>query len=178
MIVLPDNIVEGLALLPQNLRQPNTEAWLAIYLGRYNTLQDVLVKYFNWLLQWDLPGADTPDFILDNIGKLLGQPRPDGAGRETYREILKIRRLVRLSSGTRPQVREIVKALGDISSGAAVVFMVPHTIVVSFANFSALEAKGFSLDVRSATFLRGILRVKVGSRPCGQLLFLIHWIRS
>lgn len=156
MIAFPDNIVTGIALLPQRLRQEATEDWLGIYLGRLNDLQDSLVTYFNWLLTWDQPGAPTPDFVLRNIGKMLGQPWPDNATKEEYRRILTVRRFVRLSSGTRPQVREIVKAIGDVGGGAQVHFLPPHGAIVVFANFAAVAAEGFTQDVVSSILLDSI----------------------
>ena len=147
MIADPDNVTLGIAQLPQALQQPNTAKWLAILLSRVDDLQAFEIDYLNQLLIWDQLSADTDDYILDWLGALLGQPRPDGANSLEYKRILLVRRLVRLSSGTQPQVREIVTLLGSFGGGASTGILVPHTVIVTFANFAAVAALGFSLSV-------------------------------
>ena len=101
----------------------------------------------NYLLIWDQPGANTPLWVLDVIGKLLGIGRPADASLEEYRRILTVQRLVRKSSGTQPNVREIVNRIGGFGTGASVAFLTPHTVIVTFANFADVEAQGLTLPV-------------------------------
>jgi len=160
LVEYPDNVDVGLAQLPVGLREADTDAFLSVYLERYNTLQSLLETYINWLLTWDLPGTDTPDFILAAIGKLFGQPRPVGTDREAYRRILIVRRRVRRSKGTQPDVRRIVQEIGSYGGGAAVAFLVPNTVIVTFANFAAVAAQGLTLEVVSDLLLASIGSVK------------------
>lgn len=154
MFELPSNVVEGLALNP--LPGEGTDAWLTIYLERFDSIQDVIVEYWNDLLSWDQLGAQTPDFILDGVGQILGQARPDGSTDDEYKRILIIRRLVRLSSGTQPDVRRVVAAIGEFAAGSIVSFLTPHTVIVTFSNFAQAVAAGLTLPVVAQLLLDAV----------------------
>jgi hypothetical protein len=140
--------VDAVQRLPQGLQGENTVAWLTIYLERYDELQELVDNYLSGLLTWDQLGADTDSTVLEWIGQLLGQARPTGATDDEYRRILRVRRLVRLSCGTAPDIRAVVAELSGFSVwGATVYFVVPKTVIVTFGNFSAIAALGLSLDV-------------------------------
>lgn len=149
-IQFEDNIAAGLEQLPFGLSgDADTDQFLSIYLQRYNFNQAPLEQVLNWLLIWDLPGSQIPSWILDTVGKLLGCPRPDSlAGNdEGYRRVLLVQRIARKSSGTEPDVRKVVKRLGDFGGGANVRFLIPKTVIVTFANFENLAEQGITLDV-------------------------------
>lgn len=147
LINLPSNTAAGLDLVPFGLRDDDTNDWLSIYLNRLDDLQGTIQTVMNYLLTWDQPGANTPLWVLDVIGKLLGIGRPADASLEEYRRILTVQRLVRKSSGTQPNVREIVNRIGGFGTGAGVAFLTPHTVIVTFANFADVEAQGLTLPV-------------------------------
>jgi len=143
---LPSN-VDAIQRLPSGLTGDNTVAWLTIYLERFDALQSVIDEFLFGLLTWDQLGFPTPLLALDSVGRLLGQPRPTGASDDEYKRILRVRRIVRRSTGTAPNIREVVKLLGDHGNGATVRFQVPHTVIVTFAHFAAVAEQGLSLDV-------------------------------
>lgn len=151
-ITLPSN-AEGINLLPEGLRGPNATDWLRQYTDRLDQSQAVILAWINALAQWDQEGAILPVGTLEIIGRLLGQPRPTGASDQVYQRILKVRRLVRQSNGTRLSVRRVTSAIAEGTQGATVTFVTPHTVIVTFANFAAVEARGFSLSVVASLLL-------------------------
>jgi hypothetical protein len=143
---LPSN-VDAIQRLPQGLRGDNTVAWLTIYLARLDAMQSVIDDFLSGLLSWDVIGFATPALALAAVGRLLGQPRPTGATDDEYKRVLRVRRIVRRSTGTAPNIREVVRLLGDYGGGASVVMLPPNTVIVTFANFAAVAAQGLTLDV-------------------------------
>ena len=166
-ITFGDNIEAGLAFPPVGLSgDDDTNTSLTIYLQRYNLNQAPLEQTLSWLLIWDQPGAQVPSWILDLVGKLLGCPRPDSliGDDEGYRRVLLVQRIARQSSGTAPNIRKVVKRIGDYGTGARVGFLLPKTVIVTFNNFADVEAQGFSLDIvirlLSAT-IKGLDRLQI-----------------
>lgn len=139
--------ITGIDRLPAALKQPDDITWLSIYLARLDLIQQVIDDYLSGLLAWDNLGYDTPGLALQAVGRLLGQPRPAGATDVEYKQLLRIRRLVRQSTGTAPDIRRVVAEIGALGGGAIVRFQVPHTVIVTFGNFAIIAAKGLSLDV-------------------------------
>lgn len=137
----------GIERLPEALQLPDDVAWLTLYLARLDSIQDVIDEYLSGLLTWDQLGASTPALALRAVGLLLGQPRPDNVTDDEYKRLLRVRRIARRSTGTAPDIRRVVAALGDIGGGAIVHFAVPHTVIVTFGNFAAISSKGLALDV-------------------------------
>ena len=114
---LPSNL-DVIQRLPQGLRGDNTIAWLSIYLARLDAMQDVIDEYLFGLLSWDVIGFDTPGLALQAVGSLLGQPRPTGATDVEYKRILRVRRIVRRSTSTAPNIREVASSWAPFSSVA------------------------------------------------------------
>jgi hypothetical protein len=148
--------VDAVARLPQGLQGENTIAWLTIYLERMDALQNTVAAYLDGLLSWDQLGAVADSQVLGWIGQLLGQPRPTGATDDEYRRILRVRRIVRISCGTAPDIRAVVAALGQVAGGASVYFTTPHTVIVTFGNFAAVSALGLSLEIVAGLLLDAI----------------------
>jgi len=138
MLELESNLV-GIDRLPQGLQGENTRRWLTLYLARLDTMQSLVSTFLDGLLTWDQLGAEIPTYTLTLIGRLLGQPWADGLSAEQYKRALIVRRIVRLSQGTAPHIRQVVAALGDLGSGASVYFATPHTVIVTFQNFATID---------------------------------------
>ncbi len=142
--------------LPQALRGDNTRQWLGVYCDRLDVLQDTIALFLDGLLTWDQIGARTPAVVLAAIGRLLGQDRPSDATDDEFKRILTVRRVVRQSTGTAPNIRRVVNTLGAFGGGANVVFSVPHVVIVTFGNFASVAALGFTIDVVAQLLLDAI----------------------
>ena len=142
--------------LPDGLRGDNTRRWLTLYTDRLDSNQAIVTAQIDGLLVWDQDGSIAPANILPSIGRLLSQPRPSGATDDEYRRILRIRRVVRLSKGTAPDIRKVVAAIGDEGAGAIVYFSTPHIVIVTFANFASQVARGLTIDVVASLLIDAI----------------------
>jgi hypothetical protein len=100
------HVAEGLALLTSRLRgKPAIEAFLSSVLEQVQEVEDAL---------WSLYGLaidDSSDVALDQIGAVLGQPRPDGMDDTTYRLVLGGVVVALTSSGTGDDLLRATHAL-------------------------------------------------------------------
>ncbi len=97
---------EAQARLVQQFKDsPDFAAWLAAYVEQIQDLEDV---YFDLLLDRAIDTAVGEQ--LDGLGSIVGEDRK-GKDDDTYRLWIKARRLVNKSSGTAPQLIEILDLL-------------------------------------------------------------------
>ena len=102
------HVADGLKHLAYQFQDlPNFEAILIAWLNRIQEIEDVL---------WELIDERTIDAAvgvqLDGIGAIVGEPRL-GKTDDKYRLFIKARRLVNLSSGTVPELIEILGLLTE-----------------------------------------------------------------
>jgi hypothetical protein len=92
-------------------------------------------------LVWETIGAQR-DFVLDVIGALLDQPRPDGYDNNQYGFLLQARVRVRKSSATQSDVTTVAQFLAR-GHDVFVLRVVPKVVFVLFVdlNLSALDQK-------------------------------------
>jgi hypothetical protein len=104
---IPDHVAAGLALLVQELRgRPALDALLGTWLAQVQSAEDALWSLYGLGID-DSAGGDgapvstdparTP--ALDQLGVVLGQPRPDGLADVPYRRVLRAAVVALTSSG-------------------------------------------------------------------------------
>lgn len=130
MSVQFDHVARGLAEIPEKLRGPRIQAYLAVYLAQFNTIEDAAWQVLDAFTNWQTTGAQL-DFVLETIGALLDQPRPDGFDNQAYTFILRARVLVRRSTAIRTDVERVVRWLAQ-GQPYLVFFVVPKIVVVEF----------------------------------------------
>jgi hypothetical protein len=127
-----DHVTEGIADLPEKLRADRVVRYLSIYLQQCNDIEEALQQVIEAFLNWETPGAQR-DFVLETIGALLGQPRPDGFDNAQWAFILQARARVRRSQATQADVLRVAQFLAN--GGDVFVFrVVPKTVVVIFVD--------------------------------------------
>ena len=125
-----DHVARGLAEVPEKLRGPRIQAYLAVYLRQFAAVEDIAWAVLDALVNWQVTGNQL-DFVLDTIGALLDQPRPDGFTNDQYTFILRARVLVRRSTATRGDVQRVVRWLAR-GQPYIVLFTVPKIVIVEF----------------------------------------------
>ena len=135
-----DHVTARLADIPEKLRGERIQRYLGVYLSEINDLESVAQAVINAFFLWETTGKRF-DFILEIIGALLDQERPDGFSNDQYSFILQARVRVReqlgpsqgASSATQKDVQRVAKFL---SQGCPVqVFrLVPKIIIVVFCD--------------------------------------------
>jgi len=138
---------EGLALLVQRLRgKPVIGALLASWLDQVQGVEDAL---------WSLYGLsidDSADAALDQLGVVLGQPRPDGLSDALYRRVLHAVVIALRSSGTADDLLRATHAL-LASWGFTLTEVFPATVIlepVDAPDVPSLTMLGVLRRVRSA----------------------------
>ena len=100
------HVAEGLALLTQQLRgKPVTEALLTTWLTQVQEIEDAL-----WEL-YALTITTSEDHALDQLGVILGMPRPEGMADAAYRLVLDAVVIALRSSGTGDEILRAMRAL-------------------------------------------------------------------
>lgn len=127
-----DHVEFGLADVPEKLRGPRIDAYLSVYLEQFNVVEDLAQRVLDAFLQWQTTGAQL-DFVLDTIGVLLGQLRPDGYTNEQYAFVLGARVLIRRSTATRDDVLRVARYLAQ-GNPVAVFSVVPKILIVQFVD--------------------------------------------
>lgn len=127
-----DHVAVGLAQIPEKLRGERIQRYLAVYLAQCNDVEDVTQQVVNAFLAWETLGAQ-PDFVLETIGALLNQPRPDGFDDDEYTFLLRARVLVRRSRATRDDVLRVATFLAN-GRPVAVFGVVPKILIVQFTD--------------------------------------------
>jgi hypothetical protein len=125
-----DHVARGLAETPEKLRGPRIQAYLAVYLAQFNSIEDAVWTVLDAFTNWQTSGAQL-DFVLEIIGALLDQPRPDGFDNESYTFILRARVLVRRSTAIRTDVERVVRWLAQ-GQPYAVLYVVPKVVIIEF----------------------------------------------
>lgn len=111
MTATRDYVTIGVGRLPEKGRGPNTVKYLSIYLREIMSEETTALRVLDGLREWNVPSPSTLSFVLDIIGKLIGQPRPSGFGNDDYRFILQARVLARASDATLSAVTKLVDFL-------------------------------------------------------------------
>lgn len=125
-----DHTAVGLGQIPEKLRGERIQRYLAVYLAQFDDIEDAVQTLIEAFLTWETFGAQL-DFVLDTIGSLFDQPRPDGFDNARYSFILRARVLVRKSEATRDDVLRVAQFLAR--DGSAKVFgIVPKIMIVQF----------------------------------------------
>lgn len=132
-----DHVARGLAEVPEKLRGPRIQAYLAVYLAQFAEVEDLAWQVLEALTTWQVTGAQL-DFVLDLIGALLDQPRPDGFTNAQYTFILQARVLARRSTATRGDVERVVRWLAR-GQPYIVIFTVPKIVIVEFVDLLLSE---------------------------------------
>ena len=100
------HVAEGLALVITQLRgKPAFEAVLSSWLTQVQAVEDAL-----WGL-YALAIDNSSAHALDQLGALLGQPRPVGLGDVPYRKVLRAATIALTSSGTGDELLAAMHAL-------------------------------------------------------------------
>lgn len=127
-----DHVTEGIADLPEKLRADRVVRYLTVYLQQCNDVEEALQQLIEAFLAWETFGAQR-DFVLDTIGALLNQPRPDGFDNAQYAFVLQARVRVRKSCATQADVTTVAQFLAN--GGDVFVFrIVPKTVIVVFVD--------------------------------------------
>lgn len=127
-----DQVIAGLADIPEKLRGPRVLRYLAVYLTQLNLIEELAQVVLDAFVQWQTTGAQL-DFVLDTIGALLDQPRPDNFDNTAYTFILQARTLVRQSSATRDDVIRVATFLAQ-GNPVSVVSVAPKVLIVEFVD--------------------------------------------
>lgn len=116
MIEQRDYVALGTDRLPDGSRKPNTLAYLSVYLQSCTDLETAVLQILNAIMQWNRV-APQFSFVLEIIGKLIGQPRPDGFSDEDYRNVLIARTIVRTSDSSKASLVRLVAFLSTLNGG-------------------------------------------------------------
>lgn len=129
-----DHVTEGIADLPEKLRADRVVRYLTVYLQQCNDVEEALQQIIEAFLAWETFGAQR-DFVLETIGALLDQPRPDGFDNNQYAFILQARVRVRKSCATQADVTTVAQFLAR--GGDVFVFrVVPKVVFVLFVDLN------------------------------------------
>ena len=105
-----NHVEVGLAAIPEKLRGDRIQAYLSVYLRQFDTIEQLAQTVLDAICNWQTAGAQF-DWVLDLIGALLMQPRPDGFTDAQYTFILQARVIVRRSAATRTDVLRVAEFL-------------------------------------------------------------------
>jgi hypothetical protein len=122
----------GLAAVPEKLRGARIQTYLSVYLQQFDSIEQLAQTVLDAIVNWQTAGAQF-DWVLELIGALLMQPRPDGFTDAQYTFILQARVLVRRSTATRTDVLRVVQFLAR-GNPASVFVTSPKIIHVTFVN--------------------------------------------
>lgn len=140
-----DHVEAGLAEVPEKLRKARIQTYLSVYLRQFNTIETMLQAVIDAFVNWRTPGAQRT-FVLEIIGALLGQPRPEDFDNQDYAFVLQARVLVRRSEATRDDVLRVARFLAggrpvEVLSLAPKIVIVQFTDVVLTPQWEALYAE-------------------------------------
>lgn len=127
-----DHVKEGLRDLPEKLRAERVLAYYAVYLRQMNGIEDLAQTVLDAFVNWQTTGSQF-DWVLDLIGVLLGQPRPEGYDNTAYTFILQARVFARRSTATSDDVRRVVEWLAR-GQPFAIFTLPPKIIIVQFTD--------------------------------------------
>lgn len=127
-----DHVAVGLAQVPEKLRGERIQRYLAVYLQQYNQIEEAIQQLIEAFLTWETIGNQRT-FVLDTIGALFDQPRPDGFTDAQYTFILRARALSRKSEATQSDVYRVASFLAN-GKPVRVFRVVPKIVVVVFTD--------------------------------------------
>ena len=116
MIEPRDYVTLGTDRMPEGMRKPNALAYISVYLAECTDAETVATTLLNGLLEWNIRPPEY-SFALDIIGKLLGQPRPDGFTDTEYQQVLVARSIARVSDADDLSIVPLVAYLSTINGG-------------------------------------------------------------
>jgi hypothetical protein len=125
-----DHVAVGLAQVPEKLRGERIQRYLAVYLAQCNDIEEAVQEIIEAFLTWQTFGEQL-DFVLDIIGALFNQPRPDSFDNSQYAFILRARVIVRKSQATRDDVIRVAQFLAQ-GRPVNVFGLVPKIMIVQF----------------------------------------------
>lgn len=107
------NYVElGTDRMPDGMRKANALAYLSVYLQEFTSTETAFLQVLDALAEWNR-AAPRYSFVLDVLGKLVGQPRPDGFGDQDYVSVLIARTIVR---GSKSQLSDLIRLVAYLST--------------------------------------------------------------
>lgn len=127
-----DHVAAGIADLPEKLRAERVVRYLSVYLKQFNDIEEAVQTLIEAFLTWETFGAQR-DFVLETIGALLDQPRPDGFDNQQYSFILQARVRVRKSCATQADVVRVAQFLAK-GHDVFVFRVVPKIVIVVFVD--------------------------------------------
>lgn len=127
-----DHVAVGLAQVPEKLRGERIQRYLAVYLAQFNDTEEAVQTLIEAFLTWETFGEQL-SFVLEIIGSLFNQPRPDGFSNAEYAFILRARVRVRMSQGTRDDVLRVATFLAR-GHTVTVFGVVPKIMIVQFVD--------------------------------------------
>lgn len=127
-----DHVAVGLAAVPEKLRGARIQAYLAVYLRQFDTIEQLAQTVLDAICNWQTQGAQF-DWVLELIGALLMQPRPDGFTDAQYTFVLQARVLVRRSTATRTDVLRVAEFLAR-GNPVTIFATAPKIIHVTFVD--------------------------------------------
>jgi hypothetical protein len=127
-----DHVEVGLNQVPEKLRGERIQRYLGVYLKQFNDLEEAVQQLIEAFLAWETFGAQK-DFVLNTIGSLLDQPRPEGFDNNAYSFILQARVLSRKSSATPPDVYRVANFLAN-GKEVRIFRAIPKILIVVFVD--------------------------------------------
>lgn len=127
-----DHVAIGNAQIPEKLRGERIMRYLDVYLQQFNDVEEAVQQIIEAFLTWETFGAQR-DFVLDTIGSLFDQPRPDGFDNNQYAFILRARVRSRKSQGTMADVYVVANFLAQ-GKTVRIFGLVPKVLVVVFVD--------------------------------------------
>lgn len=130
-----DHVAVGLAEVPEKLRADRVSRYLAVYLQRYNFIEEVAQQVVEGFLAWNAKGNEK-DIVLETIGALFDTPRPTGFSNTQYAFILGARAIARQSNATQADVYRLALYLSE-GREVKVFRIVPKIVQVVFVDLQA-----------------------------------------
>lgn len=127
-----DHTSVGLAAVPEKLRGDRIQTYLSVYLRQFDTIEQLAQTVLDAICNWQTAGAQF-NWVLELIGALLMQPRPDGFTDAQYTFILQARVLVRRSTATRTDVLRVAEFLAR-GNPVTIFATAPKIVHVTFVN--------------------------------------------
>lgn len=127
-----DHVAVGISELPEKLRADRVVRYLSVYLAQFNDIEAAIQQLIEAFLTWQTFGAQL-DFVLETIGSVFDQPRPEGFTNDQYAFILGARALSRLSQGVVDNVYRVANYLAQ-GQPVRIFRLVPKIIVIVFTD--------------------------------------------
>lgn len=111
-----DYVTLGTNRMPDGMRKANALAYLSVYLHTFTATETAFLQVLDAFAEWN---RSTPrySFVLDAIGRLIGQPRPDGFNDIDYLSVLVARTIVRGSKSQRSDIVRLIAYLSTLNGG-------------------------------------------------------------